>query len=72
MEEGKKFVIEAPKNDEKHVYIESATLNGKPFTKNYLKYSDITNGGSLKLNMSATPVKDRGTSKEDRPFSVSK
>ncbi len=72
MEDGKKFVIEAPKNDEKHVYIESATLNGNPFTKNYLKYSDITNGGTLKLNMSATPVKDRGTSKEDRPFSVSK
>lgn len=72
LEDGKKFVIEAPDNDEKHVYIGSATLNGKPFTKNYLRYSDITGGGLLKLNMSTTPAKDRGISKEDRPFSVSK
>jgi predicted alpha-1,2-mannosidase len=72
LEDGKKFVIEAPDNDEKHVYIKSATLNGKPFTKNYLRYSDITGGGLLKLNMSTTPAKDRGISKEDRPFSVSK
>jgi predicted alpha-1,2-mannosidase len=71
LEDGKKFVIEANGNDEKNVYIQDATLNGKPFSRNYLKYSDITNGGILKMNMGAAPATDRGTAKEDMPFSVS-
>lgn len=71
LEDGKKFVIEANGNDAQNVYIQNATLNGKPFSRNYLKYSDITNGGILKMNMGAAPAKDRGTAKEDMPFSVS-
>ncbi len=71
LEDGKKFVIEANGNDAKNVYIQNATLNGKPFSRNYLKYSDITNGGILKMNMGAAPATNRGTAKEDMPFSVS-
>lgn len=72
LENGKKFVIEATSNDKKNVYIQSATLNGQPFTKNFIHYSDLTNGGTLKFQMSATPNKIRGVEQADRPFSLTK
>ncbi|WP_316779197.1 GH92 family glycosyl hydrolase [Pedobacter antarcticus] len=71
LENGKRFVIQADGNDAAHVYIKSATLNGKPYTANYVKHSDITNGGLLRLEMSASPEKQRGTKPADRPFSLS-
>lgn len=42
LEGGKKFVIVAAGNSDTNVYIQSATLNGKPYGKNYIRYSDIT------------------------------
>ena len=36
MEDGRKFVIEANGNSQQNVYIQSATLNGKPLDKNYI------------------------------------
>lgn len=53
------------------MYIRSATLNGKNYTKNYITYQDIAKGGSLSLEMDDKPNKQRGIGKEDRPFSVS-
>ena len=71
LENGKRFTVVAKNNDSKHVYIAKATLNGKPFTKNYITNQQIMAGGKLVLEMSSTPDKHRGTSQEDRPFSVS-
>lgn len=67
--EGKRFTIEAENNSDKNIYIQSATLNGKPYTKSYITYSDIMNGGTLHLVMGETPNKDFGSSAEDRPQS---
>ncbi|TKC07981.1 glycoside hydrolase family 92 protein [Pedobacter polaris] len=72
LEGGKKFVIEAPANDATHVYIKSATLNGKPYAHNFITHSDITNGGVLKLEMDNKPALNRGVEKADKPFSLSK
>jgi predicted alpha-1,2-mannosidase len=72
LENGKKFIIEAPANSKENVYIKTASLNGKPFDRNFLKHSEITNGGILKLEMDNKPANSRGISKEDKPFSVSK
>lgn len=71
MENGKKFVINASGNSATNVYIKSATLNGKAYTKNYLTHSDIVDGGVLNLQMVAYPEKNRGISREDLPFSLS-
>lgn len=71
LENGNKFVIEARNNNRKNMYIRSATLNGKNYTKNYITYQDIAKGGSLSLEMDDKPNKQRGIGKEDRPFSVS-
>lgn len=70
LENGKKFVIEALNNSRENVYIQSALLNGKPWTKNYITYAHIVAGGTLRFEMGSHPEKVRGTKKEDAPFSL--
>jgi predicted alpha-1,2-mannosidase len=72
LEDGKKFIVEAKNNSKENVYIQSATLNGKNYTHNWLRHSDITNGGVLQLVMGNTPSTQRGLSEEDKPFSLTK
>ncbi|MES2454130.1 MAG: GH92 family glycosyl hydrolase [Bacteroidota bacterium] len=72
LENGKKFVITAANNNKQNVYIQSATLNGKAYTKNFIRYADIANGGELALQMGDQPALNRGTTEADKPFSVSR
>lgn len=72
LENGKKFVIEAPQNQSKNVYIQSASLNGKSYDKNFLSHFDILKGGKLILNMSEKPNFKRGVAKNSLPYSFSK
>ncbi|UYQ91372.1 GH92 family glycosyl hydrolase [Chitinophaga horti] len=71
LENGKQFVVEALNNNRKNVYIQSATLNGKPYSKHYITHSDITAGGRLVLQMGPEPAKGRGMAETDKPFSLS-
>jgi len=71
LENGKKFVINAEGNNKENVYIESAALNGKPYTKNFLRYGDLEKGGEFQLKMSNKPNKNRGIEEDDKPFSLS-
>ncbi|MBT1685585.1 GH92 family glycosyl hydrolase [Dawidia soli] len=71
LENGKKFVIDARNNHEDRVYIQSALLNGKVYTHNWITYQTIMDGGVLQFEMSDTPALDRGTDARDKPFSVS-
>lgn len=67
---GKTFTVNAPKCSDKNLYITSAKLNGKNYTKSYITYSDIMNGGTLTLNMAAKPNKKFGASVKDRPVAA--
>jgi len=49
--DGKVFTIKAIDNCEGNMYIEKAFLNGKPYDKNYIDYSDIISGGELVFYM---------------------
>ncbi len=71
-EDNKKFVIEANNNSKENIYIQSASLNGRPLEKNYITYSDMINGGILHFEMGNQPNKSRGISKQAAPFSLSK
>lgn len=71
LEDGKKFVITAVDNSDKNVYIKAATLNGLPYSKNWITYDDIVNGGELEFQMSDQPAMDRGVEDGDKPFSLS-
>lgn len=49
--DGKTFTILAEGLSEEHKYIDSITLNGKPYTKNYITHEDILKGGILVYKM---------------------
>ncbi|PST82022.1 alpha-mannosidase [Pedobacter yulinensis] len=70
LENGKTFTVDAQNNSKENVYIESAVLNGKEHTRNWLSYEEIMNGGTLELKMSASPNTTRGTAPADQPFSL--
>ena len=63
----KTFTVIADKVDDSHVYIKSATLNGKRYTKTWISYADIMVGGVLKFTMSDTPNMAYGAAMADRP-----
>lgn len=69
---GKTFIIKAQDNSNDNVYIKSAKLNGKKYTKNYILHTDIVNGGELHFNMSQTPNYKRGVEATDAPASLTK
>lgn len=48
---GKKFVIKAEGLSKENKYVESITLNGKPYLLPYIKHEDITKGGELVYKM---------------------
>lgn len=69
LENGKDFVISAPGNSTENIYIQSATLNGEAYTKNYFTHADIVNGSTLELTMGSSPG-EWGTGENDVPTSL--
>jgi predicted alpha-1,2-mannosidase len=69
LENGKKFIIEAENAGEGKPYISSATLNGKPYSRCFIRHEDIMSGGILKLQMSARPDTIWGTGSDNIPVS---
>ncbi|MFV0483123.1 MAG: GH92 family glycosyl hydrolase [Bacteroidales bacterium] len=67
--EGNSFTIKAINNSDKNIYIQSATLDGKPYTPTYITYKQIMDGGMLELTMGDTPSKTWGTEPKDFPTS---
>ena len=63
----KTFTVKAINNSKENKYIQKATLNGKKYTKTYIRYSDIAEGGTLQLEMGPSPNKDFGSAPGDRP-----
>ncbi|MCY1723531.1 GH92 family glycosyl hydrolase [Prolixibacteraceae bacterium Z1-6] len=68
---GKKFTVKAKGVSEDNFYIQSATLNGKAYTKTYISHDDIANGGTLVFEMGPTPNNQWGIHPEDAPPSMS-
>lgn len=70
LENGRTFTVTAEGNSDTNIYIQSATLNGKPYDKSYITYDDIMAGGELRFVMGATPNKEFGAAPESRPVSA--
>ncbi len=68
---GKVFEIVARNNSDRNRYIQSATLNGKPWTKPWFSHADIANGATLVLTMGPEPNKAWGADPADAPPSMS-
>jgi predicted alpha-1,2-mannosidase len=66
---GKKFTVETINNSAENIYIQSVTLNGKPYKNSYIRHADLLKGGSLKITMGSKPAYDFGKAPANRPDS---
>ena len=66
---GGKVVITAKNNSEENKYIQSMTINGKPWDNNWLPHSALEKGGEIEFVMGPQPSK-WGTAPDQRPYSL--
>jgi predicted alpha-1,2-mannosidase len=64
---GSKFTVIAENNSPKNIYIQSASLNGKPLNQAWLTHEQITSGGTLTLVMGPKPNLEWGSAPSVRP-----
>ena len=57
---GKVFTVIANNNSKENAYIQSATLNGKPYNLSYISHEAIMEGSELVLEMGPEPNKAWG------------
>ncbi len=69
---GAEITISAPGNAPDKRYVGSLTLDGKPWTHNFLPWSELADGADLRFTMQAEPNRERGTQEEDLPYSASR
>ncbi|MCF8234813.1 MAG: GH92 family glycosyl hydrolase [Bacteroidales bacterium] len=70
LENSKHFEIKAEGVSEENFYIQSASLNGKPYNKSYITHGDIMRGGELVFSMGSEPNKKWGSGVGERPVSA--
>lgn len=64
---GHSFTVIATNNSAQNIYIQSATLNGKPLTRPWITQAEIAAGGTLRLHMGPQPNTAWGSSAAARP-----
>ena len=69
---GKFFEVEAVNNSAENKYIQSATLNGKPWDKAWFTHADLISGGKLVLKMGPKANHSWGSSVNNAPPSAEK
>jgi predicted alpha-1,2-mannosidase len=72
LENGKTFEIQAPANSKENMYIQSAKLNRRAYTRTYLRHEDILKGGMIRFEMDSKPNTKWGVGPEDMPYSMSR
>lgn len=66
----KEMTIKAINNSKDHPYIQSVTLNGKPYNRTYIDHNTLLAGGTLEFVMGKEPNKNWGIDPKDWPSSV--
>ncbi len=51
LENGKSFTVEGVRKAAGDIYVQSATLNGKPMDRAWISHAEIVNGGVLRFNL---------------------
>ncbi len=65
--QGKMLHIVAKNNSAKNMYIQNASFNGIKYTRSYITYQDLVQGGDLVFEMGSKPSATWGTLAADRP-----
>ena len=71
-ENGKKLTISAPDNNNDNIYVGNISLNKKNLKSNYITHNQLQKGGNLIFKMQSVPEKNRRTSSDSYPYSMSK
>ena len=71
LENGQKFIIDAPDNSKTNKYIAGIKLNGKEYNSTFIRYEHILEGGKLEFILSDTPKKNTTVATEGLPYSMS-
>lgn len=61
------FTVRTARSGPNDLYIQRVTLNGKAYTKSYIRYQDILKGGEMRFVMGSTPNYRFGAAIGDRP-----
>jgi hypothetical protein len=69
LENGKTFTVIAREISDRNIYIQSATLNGKPYQRSFLLHDDLINGGELVFQMGPRPHRNWGVGQGNEPVS---
>lgn len=69
---GKTFTIVADGLDDRHTYVGSVSLNGKPLQRTFLRHDEILAGGELRFSMQAEPNKAWPGQGAQAPYSMSR
>ncbi len=67
---GDEFIVVTHNNNDRNQYIQSASLDGKPLNKPYVRAADVLDGGKLVLEMGPRPNKNWGSDPDDLPPSA--
>ncbi|ELS57288.1 GH92 family glycosyl hydrolase [Streptomyces viridochromogenes] len=71
LDNGRKLVVQAPKNSARNVYVQGLKVNGRPWTSTSLPHSLIAKGGVLEFDMGPRPS-SWGTGRHAAPVSITK
>lgn len=71
-ENGKEMSVEAPANSKENVYVSKIILNGAPLSRNFIRHSELQDGGKLTFTMQSVPDKNRGIKDKAFPYSMSR
>ena len=69
LENGKTFVLDAPKANAENKYIQSVKVNGRAWDKTWFTHDVLVNGGRITLDMGDRPNKSWGVGPDAAPFS---
>jgi predicted alpha-1,2-mannosidase len=64
---GKTFTVKTRNNSAQNMYVQSATLNGKPLERAWLRHSEVVAGGTLELVMGPNPNEGWGSGPDQLP-----
>jgi predicted alpha-1,2-mannosidase len=68
---GRTFTVRAPGASAANLYVQSATLGGRPHERPWIAHADVVRGATLELRMGPRPNREWGARPQDAPPSVS-
>ncbi len=67
---GRELIVEARRSNPSDQYVQSVTMNGKPYDKPWFKHADLVRGATITFHMGPEPNQSFGSSEDVAPPSL--